>query len=451
MMKTIKWVPVLTFLFLSSVLSQTWADIVSLTILSTNDIHSYLSPDSEDRGGLSRIAAYNKKVRSSEKNVLILNAGDMASGTAVSSLFKGDPIFHVLNSMKTDAAVLGNHDFDYGWQRIQHYRDIAAFPLLCANAHTKGSQGTARLVGDDAYRIFQYGALKVAVIGVLTEQTPAMTTKFATGGVTFSPMVQTLETLVPEVSSKSDIVIALTHAGIRQDEIIANKVGGIDLIVGGHSHTLLTQATEINGVPIIQAGENGYFIGRIDMTIDTDKDCIKAFSYRLIEVDASMESDPETARVVNEWESRVEKQVDRPLAEALTDLSEKDMMFIAEAAFLESTGADNSHQNSGGTRGEIQKGVFSYRTVWSIFPFENTLVTAEILGKDIPEHFYGYKPIDPKRKYKIVTNSYVKDQWQRSYPELSFVKWHDTGIAMRDSVLRYMEKKSRINRIRLVR
>ncbi len=450
MMKMIKW-PVILFLCLSAVLSQTWAEVVPLTILSTNDIHSYLSPDPENRGGLSRIAAYNKKVRATERNVLILNAGDMASGTAVSSLFKGDPIFHVLNSMKTDAAVLGNHDFDYGWQRIRNYRDIATFPLLCANAHTIGSDGKRHLIADEAYRIFRYGELKVAVIGVLTERTPAMTTKFATEGVTFLPIVKTLETLVPAVSSESDIVIALTHAGIRQDELIPRKVDGIDLIVGGHSHTTLKQAKEINGVPIIQAGDNGYFIGRVDMTVDTDEDCIVDFSYSLIEIDASMDDDPETTHVVNEWESRVEKLVDRPLAEALANLSERDMMFIAEAAFLESTGADYAHQNSGGTRGEITQGVFSYRTVWSIFPFENTLVTAEMLGKDIPDHFYGHQPIDPKRTYKTVTNSYVRDQWQRSYPELSFVEWDDTGIAMRDSILRYMVKKAKINRIRLVR
>jgi 2',3'-cyclic-nucleotide 2'-phosphodiesterase (5'-nucleotidase family) len=449
-MKTIKW-PVITALFLCAPLSHAWADIVPLTILSTNDIHSYLSPDHDNRGGLSRIAAYNKTVRASEKHVLILNAGDMASGTAVSSLFKGDPIFHVLNSMTTDAAVLGNHDFDYGWQRIRIYREIARFPLLCANAHTIGNDGTRHLVADDAYHIFVYGELKVAVIGVLTEQTPAMTTQFATNGVTFLPMVPTLETLIPEVASQSDIVIALTHAGFRQDKTIPNRVDGIDLIVGGHSHTVLKQAKEINGVPIIQAGENGYFIGRVDMTIDTDEDRIVDFSYSLIEVDASMESDPDTTRAVNEWESKVEKIVDRPLAEAVTDLSERDMMFIAEAAFLESTKADYAHQNSGGTRGEISKGVFSYRTVWSIFPFENTLVTTELPGKDIPDHFYGYKPIDPKRTYKIVTNSYVRDQWQRSYPELSVVQWEETGIAMRDSILRYMEKKSKINRVRLVK
>ncbi len=184
-------------------LSQTWADVVPLTVLSTNDIHSYLSPDDENRGGLSRIAAYNKKVRSSEKNVLILNAGDMASGTAVSSLFKGDPVFHVLNCMGIDAAVLGNHDFDYGWQRIQNYRDIAKFPLLCANAHTIGSDEKLHLIADESYRIFTYGKLRVAVLAVLTERTPAMTTKSATDGVTFFPITQTLETLVSEVSPES--------------------------------------------------------------------------------------------------------------------------------------------------------------------------------------------------------------------------------------------------------
>lgn len=449
MTKTILW-SIVACLLLCPVMPQTWADVVPLTLLSTNDIHSHLSPGPDGRGGLARIAAYNKEVRSKERHVLILNAGDIACGTAVSSLFKGDPIFHVLNSMGTDAAVLGNHEFDYGWQRIKHFREIAAFPLLCANAYVE-DKGTTCLVADDRVRIFQYGELKVAVIGVLTEKTPAMTTKFATEGVTFLPMIRTLEALVPEVSPLCDIVVALTHAGGRQDELIAREIDGIDLIVGGHSHSVFEQAVEINGVPIIQAGENGYFVGRVDMTVDTDRDCIVDFSYSLIEIDASMKDDPETARVVDEWESKVEKLVDRPLAEAMTDLSERDMMYIAEAAFLESTGADYAHQNSGGTRGEIAEGVFSYRTIWNIFPFENTLVLAEIQGKDIPEHFYGHEPIDPEKRYKIVTNSYVRDQWERSYPELSSVQWEDTGIAMRDAILRYMEERPQINRVHLVR
>jgi 2',3'-cyclic-nucleotide 2'-phosphodiesterase (5'-nucleotidase family) len=432
-------------------LSQALADIVPLTVLSTNDIHSYLVPDDEGRGGLARISAYNKKVRLSQKNVLVLNAGDMASGTAVSSLFKGDPIFHVLNSMSMDAAVLGNHDFDYGWQRIRHYREIAKFPLLCANAYVVGDDMKLRLVADEAYRIFAYGELRVAVIGVLTERTPAMTTKSATDGVTFVPITQTLKTLVSEVSCKSDIVIALTHAGVKQDELVSNTVQGIDLIIGGHSHTALRRAREVNGVRIIQAGSKGYYIGRIDMTVDTDKDSIVNFKYNLLEVAAPMESDPQTATVVDEWEDKVKDIVDRPLAEAVTNLSKMDMVLIAEAAFLESTGADYAHQNSGGTRGAIKEGRFSYRTIWNIFPFDNTLVTTEMPGKDIPQHFYGHKPIDPAKTYRVVTNSFVRDQWEQDHPELASVEWDDTGITLRDSVLQYMEKRPRIDKVRLVR
>ena len=450
MLKMIKYL-VIAFLYLSAMLSQALADIVPLTVLSTNDIHSYLLPDDEDRGGVARISAYNKKVRLRQKNVLVLNAGDMASGTAVSSLFKGDPIFHVLNSMSMDAAVLGNHDFDYGWQRIRHYREIAKFPLLCANAYVLGNDGKRRLVADEAYRIFTYGELRIAVIGVLTERTPAMTTKSATDGVTFLPAIQTLKTLVSEVSQKSDIVIALTHVGVRQDELISNAVQGIDLIIGGHSHTVLRKAREVNGVRIIQAGDNGYYIGRIDMTVDTDEDSIVDFKYALVEVAAPMESDPKTANIVDEWEGKVKDVVDRPLAEAVTDLSKTDMMFIAEAACLESTGADYSHQNSGGTRGAIKKGYFSYRTIWSIFPFENTLVIAEMSGEDIPRNFYGHEPIDPSKTYKIVTNSFVRDQWERDHPELASVEWDDTGITLRDSVLQYMEKRPKIDNVLLVR
>jgi 2',3'-cyclic-nucleotide 2'-phosphodiesterase (5'-nucleotidase family) len=314
-----------------------------------------------------------------------------------------------------------------------------------------GDNGELRLVADEPYRIFTYGELRIAVIGVLTEETPAITTKSATDGVTFIPAAKTLNTLISEVSSKSDIVITLTHVGVRHDELIANAVQDVELIIGGHSHTALRRAKEVNGVRIIQAGGKGYCIGRIDMTVDTDEDNIVNFRYKLVEVAAPMESDPQTAKVVDEWEDKVKDMVDRPLAEAVANLSKKDMMFIAEAAFLESTGADYAHQNRGGTRGAIKEGRFTYRTIWNIFPFDNTLVTTEMPGKDIPQHFYGHRPIDPAKTYKIVTNSFVRDQWELDHPELAAVEWEDTGITLRDSVLQYLEKRHRIDKVHLIR
>ncbi|HPP01012.1 MAG TPA: bifunctional UDP-sugar hydrolase/5'-nucleotidase [bacterium] len=428
------------------------AEIVPLTVLFTSDFHAHVSPDENGRGGAARIAGYYQQVRAEVPNVLILDAGDMISGTPISSLFKGNPVFRILNHWGLDAAALGNHEFDSGWQRIEVYREIAGFPILCANAYVMGPDGKLHILGDAEYAIFQRGALRIAVLGVITEYTPHITTRQASEGVTFVPAIPALRRLVREVQDQCDLIIALTHAGLEQDLELAKQVEGLDLIVGGHSHIRLKTERRINGVPIVHAGSKGQFIGRVDLTVDTDTDQIMDWSYRLLEVREELApEDPATLEAVKEWESKVEELVDRPLGSASQRLTQKDLVFLAMAAFLESTGADYAYHNSGGTRGTLPAGNFTYRAVWTIYPFENTLVVAQVPGSRIPKNFYGMQPVDPAKTYKIVTNSYVRDQWEHDFPSFADIQWEETGLSMRDSILRYIEKRKTVGRIQLTR
>ena len=428
------------------------AEIVPLTILHTNDLHAHLLPDEKGQGGAAIIAGYYRQARNEVKNVLILDAGDLISGTPVSSLFKGDPIFHVLNHWGISAAALGNHDFDYGWERIERFREIAEFPLLCANAFVLGPDGMQHPPADEEYHIFTWGALRVGVIGVIAEWTPQMTTRDACRGVTFVSSIPALQRLVPTVAEKSDLVVVLSHVGIEHDQKIAEQVPRIHLIVGGHSHTRLAEAKVVNGIPIVQTGSNGRFVGRIDLAADTKKKQIVNFAYRLLPVDKTLApEDPETAESVKQWEKQVGEIVDRPLGTATENLSSAELCAIAEAAFLEAADAEYAYQNPGGTRGTIPKGAFTLRAVWNVFPFENTLVTAELQGKAIPAEFHGHRPIDPERKYRIVTNSFVRDQWRRNHPDLAGLEWTDTGLSLRDSVVRYIERRKTISPVVLER
>lgn len=428
------------------------AEIVPLTILHTNDFHSYLLPHQDGKGGAAIIAGYYKQARKDIDNLLILDAGDMISGTPVSSLFKGDPIFHVLNHWTLDAATIGNHEFDNGWQRIERYRDIADFPLLCANAYYPDPKGMMHLIGDHAYKVFDRGGLKVAVIGVVTEYTPYITVREGTEGIKFVGSIDALNQLVPKLKKTVDIIIVLSHIGHDNDRRLAEEVEDIHLVIGGHSHTRLDKEVYINGVPIVQAGSKGRYIGRIDLKADNEADHIVDFTYQLLEVDPTLaKPDAETKKLIQQWEDRVSEVVDRPLGTAVKKLSKIDMIFLADAAFLEATDADYSFHNSGGTRGSLNQGEFSYREMWNIYPFDNTLVTARVIGKEIPEHFYGYQPIQPEKMYKVVTNSYIRDQWKRMHPDLAEWEWQDTGLVIRDAIIRYIEKRKNIEPVKLFR
>jgi 2',3'-cyclic-nucleotide 2'-phosphodiesterase (5'-nucleotidase family) len=114
--------------------SQVAGQVDTLVVLHTNDFHGYISEDGDRAAGAARIAAFFKQVRSERRLVISLDAGDCVSGTPVSVLFKGKPIYEVLEQVGYDAIVLGNHEFDYGWKAILAYRDLVSFPLLSANA-----------------------------------------------------------------------------------------------------------------------------------------------------------------------------------------------------------------------------------------------------------------------------------------------------------------------------
>lgn len=428
------------------------AEIVPLTILFQGDVHSYLRPDANGAGGAARAAAYFKQVRETEPNVLILNTGDLVTGTPVSLVFKGESVFQVANFWGLDAMILGNHEFDNGWQHIERYREIANFPILCGNALAMGNDGQLHVIGDAAYQIFTKGNLRIAVLGVVTENTPEHTKKQDTEGARFIPAIDALRDGVKQVENQCDLIVAMTHVGIEKDPPIAQEVQGLDLILGGHSHTRMEKEKLVNGVPIVHSSCKGYCIGRVDLKVDTESDSIVAFRYTLIPVDAKLGGeDAATAAEVKKWEDKVAEMVDRPLRSAEQALSPQDLIMLANEAFLEASGADYSFHNSGGTRAPLAQGAFTYRDIWNIFPFENTLVTATVAGRDIPDNFFGHAAIDPTKTYKIVTNSYVRDQAARYIPTLKNVTWEDTGVWLRDAVIRYIEKRKTIHRVNLIR
>ena len=146
--------------------------IDTLVVLHTNDFHGYISPDGDRAAGLARIATYFNRERARRSKVLALDAGDCVSGTPVSTLFQGRPIFTVMTAVGYDAVVLGNHEFDYGWREILAYRDIADFPLLSANA--RGPAG--ELIADAPFTTLSLEDLRVSIVGVTTQRTREITT-----------------------------------------------------------------------------------------------------------------------------------------------------------------------------------------------------------------------------------------------------------------------------------
>ncbi len=400
-------------------------------IVHTNDLHGHV----ERAAAVAAVAAAE---REKDPNLLFLDAGDCISGTPLSTIYKGRPIFEIMSTMGYDAVAVGNHEYDHGWQLIEEFREIARFPLLCANARSP----TGALLGDAPSRVFEVAGVRVGVLGLITEQVPRLTVTSASAGCTFEDPIEAARRLVPELRKRSDVVVLLTHLGVEADAALAGAVPGIDLIVGGHSHTELRQALEVGSTRIVQAKCYGERVGIVDLVWDADEGRITQFDARLVTIDP--ETMPSAARVrelVAAWESKVDDQVATVIGRAARRLDKKRLRRAIEHIYKELLGTDLGFQNTGGIRATIEPGDIRIRDVWTVLPFDNTLVRVTLKGSQLSD--YARRQIgarfDPEASYTIATNSYVSDQ-QKTYFRVTDAPVEDTGLLMRDEVVAWVRE-----------
>lgn len=220
-----------------------------MTIVHVNDTHSHLEASSDKLkfdeaktyvklGGWDRLKTKVDALRAEKKNVALLHAGDAVQGTLYFTKYKGRPEMEFMNLLKFDAMVLGNHEFDKGPQVLAEFLGYAKFPLLSANANT----GKVKMLKKQVkpYTILEYNGEKVGVIGLTIKETEVISSP---GVVTFENEIKTARKYVGELQAKGiNKIIALTHMGYDNDLALAAAVPGLDLVVGGHSHTLLNDA-----------------------------------------------------------------------------------------------------------------------------------------------------------------------------------------------------------------
>jgi len=258
---------------------------LEVLVIHTNDHHgnlfNYIYNDKEVPG-LAERAYILKEIINDNKNYLLLDAGDMNTGQYESRIREAEPDIKSYNMMGYHAVTLGNHEFYAGLERLKKQIEWADFPFLCANI----SYNDGTPVGTP-YILKQIpNGLKVAIFGLTTptleSSMPSLMDK-----IKIQDEVEVARKLVPELRKQADIVIALTHLGISHTDPsslpfpfslvveiaairLAKQVTGIDIIIDGHSHTVLEAPVIVNNIPIIQAGERGRYIGKAILDFDTN-------------------------------------------------------------------------------------------------------------------------------------------------------------------------------------
>ena len=503
----------LTFAFLICVLLvpyQVFATNYQLTILHTNDHHGHFMKYNpypvKDVGGLAAQSTLVNIVRADVEKaggvVMLLSGGDINTGIPESDLLDAEPDIVAMNLIGYDAMVLGNHEFDNSPDVLMKQKGWAKFPFIAANIFRKDT-GEALV---KPYVIKDYDGLKVAILGLTTETTPILTLPANVKDVVFKNPIDIAKALVPKLKQEVDLVIALTHLGFYEDMdskgdiALAKAVPEIDVIVGGHTHTEMTEAQLVGQTIIVQAGGYSDNVGRLDLMVEKETKKISQHSFKLIPVnkkkrvkfnkkryymyvDKGYVEDTEIVKAMEPYLAKADSKLSQPIGQAGVALmggktesrsKETNLGNLITDAMRDKTSSDIAFQNGGGIRASISPGAITYRDILTVQPFGNTLVIVDMTGAQIIDalnfaatkvgsgaflHVSGLKwtimgekaknvtvadqPIDLGKTYKVVTNNFMATGGD-GYAMLKPLPQEDTGFVDADAFKDYVTKFDRV-------
>lgn len=393
-----------------------------LHILHTNDLHSRIEPinaydstcDAETNaagecfGGVARVAAKVKELRdkitADGGNVIVLDAGDQYQGSLFYTTYKGKDVVEFMNAIGYDAMAVGNHEFDDGPEGLAILADGAEFPVLSGNIDVSQSNVLAGKIENVV--ILDVGGEKIGLVSALAMDTPE--TASPGPSVIFQDDIDSLKADVQQLSDQGiDKIIALTHVGYLRDQEYAKQVSGLDVIIGGHSHTLLGQMDGAEGpyptmvpgpegddVPVAQAYAYSKYLGHLTVTFDDAGSLIKVEGQPIL-LDASVPEDETIAKRVREMAAPIEELRKKVVAETAAPIDgdrancrarECEMgVLVAEAMLdrVKDQGIVVAITNGGGLRASIDAGPVTMGEIYTVLPFQNTLATFELSGADI--------------------------------------------------------------------
>jgi 2',3'-cyclic-nucleotide 2'-phosphodiesterase (5'-nucleotidase family) len=415
------------------------AEVKTLTILHTNDLHSRLTPLENKHGGFAYLASVIRNERAHCSDCILVNAGDLAQGSPVSTIFHGLPVFEIANLFGFDAATLGNHDFDYGWMQTRKFLSVSKYPLVSANiVSDKGD-----LITRDPYVILNVNGLRVAVIGAMTDTLKTLTVPKLLGEWHTTPVAETVRKYARELKSKSDLIVLVAHVTGEEEKDVLAHVPEIPVLVTGHLHNGLPEAMNEQGRLLVRVRGYGEELGRLELKVDTAKKAVVSWNWKKIPVDSTTTPAAEdVAREVQRWEDEVSARVDRPLAVSKRAFTKPEVKKIMEQAMCQMTGANFAFMNQGGVRDIIPEGQLRERNIWNIMPFDNRVVTGTFKGKDLPAVVLNGAQVDPERTYTLAVSDFTAANQQTNenlrVTGLSFPG--DSGL-FRDLLIDWFRKK----------
>ncbi len=390
-----------------------------LTVLHTNDVHARVdqfdsggnSCDEEEAaanecvGGVARRQTVISQVRGEQDNVVLVDAGDQFQGTLFYNQYKGAEAQEMMNRLGYDAMTIGNHEFDDGPGTLGSFLRGLNFPAVSSNIDASAEPELGDLI--QPYTVLEVGGEKIGVVGFTTEDTGILSSPGAK--VKFNDITATVTAAVDELTGQGiNKIIALSHAGFPRDQELAAAVSGIDVIVGGHSHTLLSNTTEDAAGPypvvvnapdgspvlVVTAGSWGRYLGRLDVTFN-DQGVVADYAGDPILLDSSVTQEADIQTRVDELAQPLQELMSRQLGTAAVDLDgdrttcrfgECTMGNLITDAMIWKTqgeGVQLAITNGGGIRASIPAGNVTVGDVLTVLPFGNLIATFELSGAEV--------------------------------------------------------------------
>jgi 5'-nucleotidase len=466
---------------------------ITLTILYTSEHHGALLPfdvgEVKNVGGVAARATLVERVRREAPHVLLLDSGDILIGTAMSSVFRGEPDILAMNLMGYDAMAAGNHEFDFGLEHFRRLQVLARFPIISTTVRGVGGEVAPVVV------VKRVAGLRIALTSAIDPLTfPDSIHPNVVSQLVYFDAVDTIRTLVDRLAPAADLFIALTHQHTEQDLALARAVPKLAAIVGGHTEGFDGLLTAAGGAPVaaldkpptvfVKTHRLGATVGRLDLLI-TGRRVMRATARNLPVRD--LPPHPAVAALVKRYQDQLQARFGEVVGRAEVELDgsranvrtrETNLGNLVADVMREFARTDVALMNGGGIRDSLRAGPITLGDIFRVLAFDNTIVTMRVtgaqlrsalengvsqveqgsgrfpqvsgmafvfdprrpVGQRVLEVRVGPAPLDPTRTYTLATNDFVAGGGDGYTMLRGAPEWRDSQVLLRDVFIEFVRR-----------
>jgi len=387
---------ILLLILLFSSFINGFASEKEIVILSINDYHGSLAPSGKNVGAVKLVDAIKVEKAKNPEGTIVVSGGDNYQGSAMSNLLYGEPVSAVFKEMGIELSAVGNHEFDWGIDRITRWAKDGGFDFVCTNIYDKRTNEP--VVWAEPYAIIEKQGVKIGFIGMATPETAYKTLKANVENYEFKDPIVVINEWIPKVKcAGADIIIALTHLGSFQDKegqisgeaAALCEIDGVDGVISGHTHQGVSGF--VNGKPLIQAYKYGRSFAKISFVFDENNNLISAEPIldNLYARADTLNDDTNMLAIYGKYNVEMEPVLEKVLGETTVDLSHdryEGPSLLGEWScdiMRDKAGVQIAMTNGGGLRTDIPAGEITAGKLYEVMPFDNTLYTMKLSGADI--------------------------------------------------------------------